>query len=146
MVLQLKAELAVRVRETAVDGASLLTNPDQVSTYLEDIKELAQEVFVVISLNAKNRAIKKHLISIGIVSSSLVHPRETFRPAILDGASSIILAHNHPSGDPTPSSEDIKITRQLIAAGEIMGIKVLDHIVIGNTALSLRETGLCHFG
>jgi DNA repair protein RadC len=75
-----------------------------------------------------------------------VHPRECFRPLILDGASSVILAHNHPSGDPTPSSEDIRITRQLIDAGEVIGIKVLDHVVIGETALSLRETGLCQFG
>jgi DNA repair protein RadC len=142
MVLQLQTELAVR--EAAIDG-TLLTTPDQVERYLTELKAASQECFIVIALNAKNKVIEKHLVSLGTVSSALVHPRECFRPLIQSAASSCILAHNHPSGDPTPSSEDIKITRQLISAGEIMGIKVLDHIVIGDTALSLREAGLCRF-
>jgi DNA repair protein RadC len=142
MVLQLQTELAVR--EAAIDG-TLLTTPDAVEKYLNELKAAQQECFVVIALNAKNKVIEKHLVSIGTVSSALVHPRECFRPLIESSASACILVHNHPSGDPTPSSEDIKITRQLISAGEIMGIKVLDHIVIGDTALSLREAGLCHF-
>jgi DNA repair protein RadC len=142
MVLQLKTELAVK--ESAYDG-TLLTTPDQVEVYLADIKQAQQECFIVIALNAKNRVIQKHLVSLGTTSSTLVHPRECFRALIISGASACILAHNHPSGDPTPSSEDIKITRQLIGAGEIMGIKILDHIIIGNTALSLRESGLCSF-
>ncbi len=96
---------------------------------------------MVITMNTKNRVIQKHLVSIGTVNSALVHPRECYRTAILDGAAALILAHNHPSGDPTPSSEDIKITRQLIRAGEVMGIKVLDHVIVGDTALSLREAG-----
>ena len=143
MVLQLKTELAVK--EPAINGTMLVT-PDQVEFFLNDLKELAQEVFVVITLNTRNRVIQRHLVSIGTVNSTLVHPRECFRPAILDGASALILAHNHPSGGPTPSSGDIKITKQLIGAGSIVGIKVLDHIVIADTALSLRETGLCEFG
>ncbi|MDF7826962.1 DNA repair protein RadC [Pontiellaceae bacterium B12227] len=142
MVLQLQTELAVK--EAAYDG-TLLTTPEHVEAYLSELKSAAQECFVVIALNAKNKVIEKHLVSLGTVSSALVHPREVFRALIQSGASTTILAHNHPSGDSTPSSEDIKITRQLISAGEIMGIKVLDHIVIGNTALSLRESGLCHF-
>ena len=143
MVLQLTTELAVK--EAAYDG-TMLTSPEQVEAYLGELKEAAQECFVVIALNAKNRVIEKHLVSLGTVSSALVHPREVFRALIQSSASTCILAHNHPSGDSSPSAEDIKITRQLISAGEIMGIKVLDHIVIGNTALSLREAGLCHFG
>ena len=142
MVLHLKTELAVR--ETAIDG-TLLTTPQQVETYLSELKSAAQEAFVVIALNAKNRVIEKHLISLGTVNSALVHPREAFRALIQSGASATILAHNHPSGDPAPSAEDIKITRQLVSAGEIMGIKVLDHVVIGDTALSLREAGLVKF-
>ncbi|VGO11843.1 hypothetical protein PDESU_00390 [Pontiella desulfatans] len=142
MVLQLKTELAVR--EAAIDG-TLITTPEHVERYLSELKEAAQECFVVIAMNAKNKVIEKHLVSLGTVSSALVHPRECFRPLILSGASSCILAHNHPSGDSTPSAEDIKITRQLISAGEIMGIKILDHVVIGDRALSLREAGLCHF-
>jgi DNA repair protein RadC len=81
--------------------------------------------------------------------SGLVHPREVFRAAILDGAGAIILAHNHPSGDPTPSSEDIRITRQLVEAGKILDIEVLDHVVVGRGErpfLSLRESGLVSFG
>lgn len=143
MVLELRTELAVR--ETASIDGTLLVNAEQVEAYLSELKSAAQEVFICIALNAKNRVIEKHLVSLGTVSSALVHPRECFRPLILSGASSCILAHNHPSGDSTPSSEDIKITKQLIGAGEIMGIKILDHIVIGNTALSLREARLCHF-
>jgi DNA repair protein RadC len=142
MVLQLQTELAVK--EAAYDG-TVLTSPQQVEAYLSELKSAAQECFVVIALNAKNRVIEKCLVSIGTVSSALVHPRECFRPLIQNAASSCILAHNHPSGDCTPSSEDIKITRQLISAGEIMGIKVLDHIIIGDTALSLRAAGLCRF-
>jgi DNA repair protein RadC len=142
MVLQLQTELAVK--EAAYDG-TLLTTPQQVECYLSDIKAAAQECFIVIALNAKNRVIEKHLVSLGTVNSALVHPRECFRALVMSGASATILAHNHPSGDPTPSSEDIKITRQLIGAGEIMGIKVLDHIIVGDTALSLREAGLCAF-
>jgi DNA repair protein RadC len=142
MVLQLQTELAVK--ESLYDG-TLLTTPEQVEQFLSEIKEAAQECFIVIALNAKNRVIEKHLVSLGTVSSTLVHPRECFRALIQSGASATILAHNHPSGDPTPSSEDIKITRQLISAGEIMGIKVLDHVIVGDTALSLREAGLCVF-
>jgi len=142
MIMRLETELAVK--EADFDG-TMLTTPEQVEAYLSDIKSLAQEVFVVITMNTKNRVIQKHLVSIGTVSSALVHPRECYRTAILDGASALILAHNHPSGDPTPSSEDIKITRQLIQAGEVVGIKVLDHVIVGDTALSLREAGLCVF-
>jgi DNA repair protein RadC len=142
MVLQLKTELALR--EAAIDG-TLLTTPDQVECYLSDLKSVAQECFVVIALNAKNKVIERHLVSLGTVSSTLVHPREVFRALIQSGASACILAHNHPSGDPTPSSEDIKITRQLNSAGEIIGIKILDHVIIGDTALSLREAGLVAF-
>ena len=142
MVIELKANLAVR--ETAIDGTPLVT-PPQVEAFLSDMKALAQEAFVVVTMNAKNRVIQRHLVSIGVVDSALVHPRETFRPAILDGASSVIVAHNHPSGDSCPSAEDIKITKQLVQAGRHIGIKVLDHIIIGDRPLSLREAGLVEF-
>ena len=142
MVIELKTELAVR--EAAIDG-TLLTTPEHVEAYMSDLKGAQQECFVVIALNTKNRVIEKHLISLGTLNSSLVHPREVFRTLIQSNAAAWICCHNHPSGDPTPSSEDIKITRQLISASEVMGIKVLDHVVIGNTALSLREAGLCSF-
>ncbi len=142
MIMKLETHLAVK--EAAIDG-TMLVNPDQMEAFLGDIRDLAQEVFIVVTLNAKNLAIQRHLVSIGIVNSALVHPRECFRPAILDGASAVILAHNHPSGDPCPSADDIKITRQLINAGQHIGIKVLDHVIVGDSLLSLRDAGLCEF-
>jgi len=114
--------------------------------HLKDISHLAQEVFIVLCLNTKNRLIQRHLVSLGTLNSSLVHPREVFRPAIQDGAASIVVAHNHPSGDPAPSSEDIRITRKLIEAGRQIGIGVLDHLIIGSEDfVSLREAGLVQF-
>ncbi|VGO17675.1 hypothetical protein PDESU_06277 [Pontiella desulfatans] len=142
MVLTLQTELAVR--ETTEYGPKLI-KPDDVAEYLRDMKLMTQEAFVVIGLNAKNCVINKHLVSIGTVSSTLVHPRECFKPVLLDCASSVILAHNHPSGDPTPSAEDIKITRQLVSAGEVLGIRVLDHVILGSDHLSLKEAGLVKF-
>ncbi len=142
MVLTLQTELAVR--ESSIDG-TLITTPEQVDNYLKELKTAAQECFILIALNAKNRVIEKCIVSLGTVSSALVHPREVFRALIQASASSTILVHNHPSGDPTPSAEDIKITRQLVSAGEIMGIKVLDHVIIGDSSLSLRESGLVQF-
>jgi len=122
-----------------------------------DIANLAQESFHVISLNAKNIMINRHMITLGLVDSAPVHPREVFRPAISDSASTVVLVHSHPSGDPTPSTEDLKVTRQLIEAGNILGIKVIDHVIIGRVQtatpgdprrppyLSIRESGLCAF-
>ena len=117
-----------------------------------DLAGLAQEAFVVVTVNTKNRKIARHLITLGVVDASLVHPREVFRAAIADGATAIILAHNHPSGDPAPSSEDLRITRQLVDAGKILDVRVLDHVIIGREIegrpgfLSLRESGLVAFG
>ena len=142
MVLQLKTELAVK--EAAIDGTLIMT-PQLVEHFLSELKSAAQECFIVIALNAKNKVIEKHLVSLGTVSSALVHPREVFRCLVQSSASTTVLVHNHPSGDPTPSAEDIKITRQLVSAGEIMGIKVLDHIIIGSDVVSLREAGLVQF-
>jgi DNA repair protein RadC len=90
-----------------------------------------RESFVIIMLNAKNKVIGINEVSIGSLTSSIVHPREVFKPAILSNAVGIILSHNHPSGDPTPSPEDKQITRKLRAAGELLSIKVLDHVIVG---------------
>ena len=113
-----------------------------------DMAQLAQEAFAVMTLNTKNKLIARHLVTLGLVSSAPVHPREIFRYAISDGAEAVILAHNHPSGDPTPSAEDLRVTRQLIEAGKIIGIRVLDHVIIGRgdtPHCSLREKGLVTF-
>jgi DNA repair protein RadC len=144
MLLRLETTLPC-VKEEAL--GPLLVTPDAVEQYLADLKPLAQEVFCVIALNAKHHVIERHLVSLGTVSSALVHPRECFRPLILSGASACILGHNHPSGQTVPSAEDIKITKQLISAGQLIGIKVLDHVIVGRSSpgLSLRESGLCCF-
>jgi hypothetical protein len=100
------------------------------------------ECFVVILLNTRRRVKGHQLISIGTLDTILVHPREVFRAAIACSAAAVVLAHNHPSGDPTPSESDIKVTRDLIRAGQLLKIDVLDHIVIGNpNRCSLRELG-----
>lgn len=110
---------------------------------MDDMKFLNKEHFRVILLNTKNQIISIEEISIGNLNSSIVHPREVFNIAIRRSANSIILVHNHPSGDSTPSTEDINITRRLIEAGNIIGIKVLDHIIIGdNNYTSLKQKNI----
>lgn len=142
MRLILKTDLAVR--EPA--SGELLNTPESAAPFLEDLRHLAQEAFVVLTLNTKNRVIRRHMVSLGTVNSTLVHPREIFRPAIQSGAASIIVCHNHPSGDPSPSAQDIRITKHLIEAGKLIEIPVLDHLIIGDgPPLSLRETGLVEF-
>ncbi len=101
-----------------------------------------QEEFHIVTLDTKNQVINTHQITVGTLDSSLVHPREVFRAAIRDAAAVILLVHNHPSGDPTPSRADLAVTERLVQAGEHIGIKVLDHIILGNpNALSLRAVG-----
>jgi DNA repair protein RadC len=100
------------------------------------------ECFVVLILNARRRVKGHYLVSIGTMDTILVHPREVFRLAIMTAAASIVLTHNHPSGDSTPSEADIKVTRDLIRAGQLLKIEVVDHVVIGNPKhTSLRELG-----
>lgn len=95
------------------------------------ITHAKQEIFLVVTLSTKNEHIDSHQITKGTLDCSLVHPREVFRPAIRDAAASILLAHNHPSGDPTPSKEDLSVTDRLEECGKLLGIDVLDHIVMG---------------
>lgn len=110
-----------------------------------------KEMFVVFFLSARNRIIGYNLVSMGLVSSSLVHAREVYRPAILAGASAVIISHNHPSGDTAPSAEDLRITRDLVDAGKLLDLPLRDHIIIGQERhdqrgfLSLRENGMINF-
>ena len=123
--------------------------PADAAGVLADTATLAQEAFTVLTLDTKHHIIDRHLITLGLLDASLVHPREVFRTAIQDGAAAILVSHNHPSGDPTPSAEDIRITRQLVEAGKVLDVQVLDHVVIGrgeHPFTSLRETGLVNFG
>lgn len=107
------------------------------------LEESDREQLLVCCLDAKNQPTAINLVSVGNLNTSLVHPREVFKPAILSNSASIILFHNHPSGDPTPSNEDKLITERLRESGEILGIKLLDHIIIGdNSYTSLKEKGI----
>jgi len=110
---------------------------------IERLKHLDREHFLVVHLDARNRPLTYETVSIGCLSASIVHPREVFKAAILANAASMILAHNHPSGDITPSREDLELTERLVKAGELLGIEVKDHIIIGQDGyLSLKERGL----
>ena len=123
-----------------------LSSPAEVLTYLDslDIASSDREVFVVLHLDARNRVVAHEITSIGSQTASLVHPREVFKSAVLKGANSIILAHNHPSGDPAPSKEDIDLTHRLVEAGGLMGIQVLDHVVVTppGESVSMKELGM----
>ena len=135
------------VKESA--GEAVRT-PYEVYRVCSDLADLAQEAFHVLLLNAKNRMTDRVMVSLGLLDASLVHPREVFRAAITENAAAVILVHNHPSGDPCPSAEDIRITRQLVEAGRIIDIKVLDHVILGRGSepknhFSLREEGCVEF-
>lgn len=107
------------------------------------MEESDREQLLVCCLDAKNQPTAINVVSIGNLNSSIVHPREAFKPAILSNSASIILFHNHPSGDPTPSKEDTNITDRLKECGDILGIKLIDHIIIGdNSYCSLKEKGI----
>ena len=112
-------------------------------TEITSVEEEAQEVFGILILNTKNKIVAVHEVSRGTLNSSLVCPREVFKPAVLHNAAAIICFHNHPSGDPEPSKEDIKTTNRLVEAGKIMGIKIFDHIIVGDDGyVSLKERGV----
>lgn len=136
-------ELGRRVRRTAIADIKF-TSPEEVAFYfMEEMASLKEEHFRVILLDTKKKLIKIEEVSIGTVNASLVHPREVFVKAIRQHASTLILLHNHPSGDPQASAEDIKITNRLIEGGDLLGISIIDHIIIGEGCyLSFREQGL----
>lgn len=144
--LQLLAGLELGRRISRIrhsDAVSIRRPEDAVDLVMESMRHLRKEHFVCLFLNTKNRVLAQETVSIGTLDASLVHPREVFRAAIKHGAASMICVHNHPSGDPTPSREDVDITKRLMEAGELVGIEVLDHIVIGdNQYVSLKERGL----
>ena len=121
-----------------------IKNPEAVVKAIRaSVQDKAKEHFKLILLNSRNRVIDISTISIGTLTTSLVHPREVFKEAIMHSAASVVLAHNHPSGDPDPSEDDLKITKKLVESGKILGIEVIDHIIIGKIDhYSFREKGL----
>ena len=117
--------------DTIKYGDTAMRSPDEVAQLARDVMglhEAAEENFVIVCLNTKNKIAGIHTISVGSLNSSIVHPREVFKAALLNNASGIICIHNHPSGDPEASREDIETTQRLVNAGTLMGIKVLDHM------------------
>lgn len=123
--------------------STMITSPEEAAAVLMPrLRHRDREVFETILLNTKHRIITIDTVSVGTLSSVAVHPREVFRPAIRRLTAAVILAHNHPSGDPSPSPEDVALTKRLMEAGHILGINVLDHIIIGDGRwISLRAEG-----
>lgn len=143
---EVKAALELGRRSVSVDPMSrpVVNSPQDVAhIVMEEMRFLDREHFRVVTLSTKNHVLGISPISIGSLNSSLVHPRECFKEAIRRNSNAIILLHNHPSGDPTPSQEDIEVTRRLVEGGKILGIEVLDHVIIGdNRFTSLKERGI----
>lgn len=134
-------ELGRRLSAKAAQQLEKIEGPEDVARYASPILRFEQkEHFLVLLLDVRNRVLAMPTISVGSLTASVAHPREIFREAIRYSAANMILIHNHPSGDPTPSREDMQLTRQMMKAGEIMGIPVLDHVIIaGDGFLSLKE-------
>ena len=124
------------------DQGSRFTSPIQIFNIFNFLNNETKEYFFTMHLDGKNRIVCIDQVSVGSLNQSIVHPREVFKTALLSSAAGIILLHNHPSGDPAPSREDREITRRLKEVGEMIGIRVLDHIIIGSTYLSFVEQGL----
>jgi DNA repair protein RadC len=118
------------------------TSPLQIFQTFSFLQQETKEFFCTAHCDGKNRIICLEIVSIGTLNQAIVTPRDTFKTALLSNAAAIILVHNHPTGDPNPSAEDLEVTRRLREAGELLGIKVLDHIIIGETYLSFVERGI----
>ncbi|MDA8354117.1 MAG: DNA repair protein RadC [Firmicutes bacterium] len=137
-------ELGRRVSRALPAERAVIRSPGDAADYvMDEMRYLTQEHFLCLFLNTKNRVLDKQCIFVGSLNSSVVHPREVFREAIRRSSAGLICVHNHPSGDPTPSREDIQVTERLFEAGRIVGIELLDHIIIGdNRFYSLKEKGI----
>ena len=144
--IELKAafELGRRASNELFTDKVSLTSPESIFIYLKDQLEMkTQEHFIALYLNTKGELIKKETLFVGSLNSSLVHPREIFKHAVLSSAASIIIVHNHPSGDPTPSKNDIEVTKVIHQNSLMMDIKLIDHIIIGrNKYFSFKEKGI----
>jgi len=136
-------ELGRRYQKPSLAGASFCSSSDVAAYYRPRMKDLKKEIFRCALLDTKNTLIREEVVSIGSLSASIVHPRDTFKTAVRESAAAVIFIHNHPSGDIKPSQEDILLTRRLVQAGEVIGIRVLDHIIIGDgDHFSFRDNGM----
>jgi len=124
-------------------GAALCGPADVAAAFHPRLRDARHERFVVVLLDGRHRVLRDVMVSQGTLTASLVHPREVFRPALREAAAALILVHNHPSGDPSPSREDAEVTRRLARAGRLLGIEVLDHVIVAEQGFtSLRERGV----
>jgi DNA repair protein RadC len=131
--------------EALLRGAPIASSAAVFDRFHPVLRDRKRECFITILLDGKNRVIREDLVSVGSLTSSIVHPREVFSTAIRESADAVIFVHNHPSGDPTPSVEDVEITNRLVEVSRIVGIRVLDHIVVGDGCYtSFHEKGLIH--
>jgi DNA repair protein RadC len=135
------------VRDCAPSRLAPIRGPEDVAAACKGLRRSQREVFAVLLLNARHEMMRRVTVSVGSLNSSIVHPREVFKPALLASAASVVLVHNHPSGDPEPSEEDLAITRRLVEVGDLLGIGVLDHVIVakrGVVSLRAREAmGTC---
>ncbi len=142
-------QMMVPIVKEYTEPTTIIKTHEDVYHYTKDIANIAQEIVIILLLNAKRHVINRIPISIGTVDQTYLCPRDVFRKAIEDNAKSIIIVHNHPSGDPTPSSDDLGITTRLIQGGKILDIEVLDHVIISNNPtkpfVSIRELCVCQF-
>ena len=135
--------LVKEAEDTFTSYPKFQNSRDLFQSFREEFAALDREFFFMITLDSKNRTIGYHTISMGSLSSSVVHPREVFKPAILENSAAVIFLHNHPSGDPAPSREDRECTSRLTAAAKILRIRVLDHVVFGETEyFSFADAGI----
>ena len=137
-------ELGRRLSQKAAERVEIIRGPEDAAHFaMPRFRHEQKEHFAVILLNTKNHIISMPEISVGSLSASIVHPREVFQAAVKHAAAAMILIHNHPSGDPSPSREDISVTQRLVKAGKVMDIPVLDHVILGdNRFVSMKEKGL----
>jgi len=136
-------ELGRRINRLTYDDRYTIRSPQDGANYvMDEMRFLSQEHFVCLYLNTKNQVLHKQTVFIGSLNASIVHPREVFKEAFKRSAASVICVHNHPSGDPTPSREDIEVTKRLTECGKMLGIELLDHLIIGDQKyVSLKEKG-----
>ena len=129
------------IREPQPEKQVNISSPADVWRLCIDMTQLSQERLDVLMLDTKNNVMKRQMVFLGSLNASLIHPREIYAPAIAHRAASVVLVHNHPSSDTTPSQEDINATKQVKKAGDIIGIPLLDHVIIGDDFTSLKEEG-----
>ena len=140
-------ELGRRYQQPRLPRESFCSSSEVAGYFRPRMKDLKKEIFKCLLLDTKNRFIRDEIVSVGSLSASIVHPRDTFKAAVRESAAAVIFVHNHPSGEVRPSQEDTLLTKRLIQAGELLGIPVLDHVIIGDgDHFSFRDAGLISRG